>query len=84
MTLYLCVATGEVDPSVETGSVMCLYYFSTIDLVSSNPAIVGTLRTWKPFLWPTVRMVVRVQKGELLSNTEPRLLVLTLLHDGVA
>ena len=65
------IGARDVDPGVEASSVMSLYDVSAVDLVGANSAVVGALRSGETILWPSEGMLVLIQKGVLLLDSEP-------------
>ena len=50
----LGIDTGNLDTSVQTCFVVCLHNVSAEDLAGADTAVVWTLGSWKPPLWPSV------------------------------
>ena len=50
---------------------MSLYDVSPVNLVGADSAVVGALRSGETILWPSEGMLVLIQKGVLLLDSEP-------------
>ena len=53
---------------------MCFDDVTSIYLVGTNSAIVGSLWSWESILWPAKWMIILSQQSIFLFNTEPGLL----------
>ncbi len=78
--MYLCrhnlgIVTGYIDSGIETTSVMAFHNVTAVHPVGADAAVVRTLRSRESIFGPTKRMVVLIQKGVLLFNSEPGLLI---------
>ena len=62
---------------------MSLDNVTAVNLVSSNAAVVGSLGSRETILGPSEGVLILIQKGVLLFNAKPRVLVLGPGHDFV-
>ena len=76
----LCVDTRDVYTSVKTGTVVSLNEITSKDLAGTDTTVVRALWSWETALWPTVWLSIGVEEGVLLLDTEPRILLLGLVH----
>jgi hypothetical protein len=78
----LGVSSRNLKTRVEAAFVMCVHDSSTEAMVCTHWAIVGSLRAWESWWWPSKRLDSELahllNKGVLLFNTEPRYLFLSL------
>jgi len=77
----LGVDTRDGDTGVEAGLVVGLDDVTTKNLLGTDTAVVRTLRAGETALWPAENLTVDVEKGVLLLDTEPRVLVGVGFHD---
>merc|ERR1719150_901937 len=80
---HLGVGAGDPDPGIETGAVVSLHNVPSVDLVCPHTAVVGTLGSGEPVLWPSEGVLVLVQQGVLLLDTEPGVLPRSLVHHNL-
>lgn len=77
----LGVDARDIDTGVEASAVVGLDEVAGKHLAGSDTAVVGALGTRETALWPSEWSVIGVEESVLLLETEPRDLVLCLLHD---
>ena len=75
------VGTRDVDTRIKTSSIMCFDDVTSIYLVGTNSAIVGSLWSWESILWPAKWMIILGQQGIFLFDTEPGLLGFASLYE---
>ena len=63
---------------------MGLNNVTSIDFVSSDATIVGSLGSWKSIFGPSKRVQILIQQSVLLFDAKPGLLVLGFYHDLIA
>jgi hypothetical protein len=78
---HFSVDTGDVDTSVDAGLVVSLNDVTAVDLAGTDTAVVRALRTGETALGPAVGLVIEIEQGVLLLETEPRNLLLVGLHE---
>lgn len=76
----LGVDTGDLNTSVETGSVVGLDEITGVNLAGTDTTVVRSLGSGEPLLGPTVRVSIGVEQGVFLFETEPRFLVGNQVH----
>lgn len=80
----LGVDTGDFDVGVKAGTVVSLNDITAVNLASSDTAVVGALRTGETALGPAIGSTELIEKGVLLLETEPGVLILVGIHELVA
>lgn len=74
------VDTGDLDAGVQTSTVVGLNDVTAVNLASANTTVVRALGTGEAAAGPAVRPAISTQKGVLLLQTEPELLLGICLH----
>merc|ERR1719174_3024163 len=77
---HLGVGSGYPDTSIEAGPVVSLDDVPAVDVAGTDGAVVRALGSWETVLGPAEGVAVLVEKGVLLLNSEPGVVVLGLLH----
>ena len=78
----LGVDTGDVDTSVQASPVVSLDNVTAVDLASTDTTVVRTLGTGETATGPAIRPAIGTEKGVLLLQTEPELLLGVGLHQA--
>ena len=76
----LSVDTGDVDTSVEAGTVVGLDDVTAVDLAGTDTTVVRTLSAGETTTGPAVGPAIGTEKSVLLLETEPELLLGVGLH----
>jgi len=77
----LSVDTRNPNAGVQASLVVGLNNVTAVDLAGTNTAVVWPLGTGETSLWPSVWVLILVEEGVFLLETEPWLLVLVGLHE---
>lgn len=77
---HLGIGAADLDTGVQASTVMGINDIATIDFVSSNAAIVGSLWAGETILGPSQWSAIDVQKGVFLFNAEPWLFSGAFVH----
>jgi hypothetical protein len=77
----LGVDSGNVDTGIKARTVVCFDQITCKDLSGTDTAIIRTLGTGETALGPLEWLVIVIEEGILLFETEPRLVCRGLIHD---
>lgn len=80
----LSVDTGDLDTSVETGTVVGLDDVTAVDLAGTDTTVVRALGTGETALGPSVGPAIGAKESVFLFQTEPEFLLGMRLHQAVA